>query len=1306
MPLEVVKELIRTTNKKGVPILKQPTAEERKKMNEMNKLKAERDAKKAENAKPEVSVPPTVNPPTVNQPKAPIKQTTTQIKQTPKVTPAKTPVVAAQPPAPPVAPLAKSPNDLTTFIKDSELLIISDFEGTTPKTQFEKFAEYARGGGAAEGVKNKKVIYLGDVFDSTATLNKPFKLNELETIDASYCVQDDNYCALQSVKLLVDNPTQCKYVVGNRDLNKIKLLPFFQFKTGEKWWNPAGATSYESIVEKLLDTVGDGDKEVWLVGGKVDGKDTTMDFFKPFWNIGKWNTKDSITARATKNYTKIYDRFEALFGADGVEGTMSAINTLKSIPNEMFASRSDNMTIETFIEKLNNKPADKNVVRAALVITLFMRMLDKDLWKEGDATQKEKKVGDFGALDGYLYKYITEAKPAYYAVSDQEKNLLLFAHGGITKDFVTGKGTKATELLATVKWDEVLLLNDSEQKGGAGNPITDSIDNFNGKYNELLTAFFAKKYEGTPAPAKLEDYTGMLTLLQLSAGFANPKIKEKFTVEGEFKDDKLSPIQRKDASYENLDEFISPYNKIYNIFGHYSVSAGYSFGKSTGSAKTYFINTDYSSSLFKDGIDCTDAYNENYLQLKLDTKTNRLFLDGTVILNEKYTPLQTEEITSDATDETVFKTIKGVFTNIKNNLIEDNQKTESIQDKYYIHGGAVPTQPLRIEFSNDVNLLGDDIMKYSENLPVAVEGDTVSIFGNQTAVTPGNKQIIFNGVAKLRDDKNYKVYSTTSYLLPYPKTGFIFIPTGIIEGDAVEIIPTTPNEKPEIARVVAIDGEGAVPTVTVVNAADVSQTISINRIEPVDPAVLESAKTAVLQAELPALLPSTDPTSRQKTPLQEFAAAVIANPIYSVPNENTNPPVAMTEATVEEQPIYATVNSDEDNPTVSRAEAAKPRNPIYEDLTLLNAAAAEEEKRNREAAEAAATAPPITEKDIEELIPWKTWYINSYEPRVNPNDYLGKRFFTNPENITKSNKNDADEFYRNFHRRILDLRDIVNANGDVNYKNQIIQKLNQYEPEFIKAWKKQMNYTSGKTEISTLRKISIEFFEGIIGTVKKINEEVDSKIAAFKRQILNNDLLLLKIDKFISFFTQINNNVEEDFNLFNDVEKIQDDDIKKFIFKKKKDFELELQVPVNNYYIYIKEMLKNYIKGIDKKFEIGQRVVYKYKAEAQLGGEHTVTHTSTGTITSIDIIIYGLKPILQYTIDCGTGGIKTAFYNADISLAQQGGFIRKRNKKTKKSYYSHKHKKTIRKDKKSKHKKQTLRDKKQWKNKKTKRRRT
>ena len=53
---------------------------------------------------------------------------------------------------------------------------------------------------------------------------------------------------------------------------------------------------------------------------------------------------------------------------------------------------------------------------------------------------------------------------------------------------------------------------------------------------------------------------------------------------------------------------------------------------------TYFINTDFSTTLFKEGIACDNKYNLNYLLLILDTTDNQLglYCDGYITLNSKY----------------------------------------------------------------------------------------------------------------------------------------------------------------------------------------------------------------------------------------------------------------------------------------------------------------------------------------------------------------------------------------------------------------------------------------------------------------------------------------------------------------------------------------------------------------------------------------------------------------------------------------------------------------------------------------------
>ena len=110
--------------------------------------------------------------------------------------------------------------NLSSHIAGKETLLISDFEGTTPTSHFAKFKEYCTAGG------DKKVVFLGDVFDNTAQYGVNCKGDECDDPDdngGKTCPANENYIALETIKLLVDNPDNCKYVFGNRDINKIKL---------------------------------------------------------------------------------------------------------------------------------------------------------------------------------------------------------------------------------------------------------------------------------------------------------------------------------------------------------------------------------------------------------------------------------------------------------------------------------------------------------------------------------------------------------------------------------------------------------------------------------------------------------------------------------------------------------------------------------------------------------------------------------------------------------------------------------------------------------------------------------------------------------------------------------------------------------------------------------------------------------------------------------------------------------------------------------------------------------------------------
>jgi len=537
-----------------------------------------------------------------------------------------------------------------------ETLLISDFEGTTPTAHFNKFREYC---------ETKQVIFLGDVFDNTAQYGEESEEIEINVADLrskfennqedneedeeedenrlsggknNYCTgdvcedpdkklvcpTDENYCALQTIKLLVDNEERCKYVFGNRDINKIKLLPFFQF-TGEnennKWWT--NGESYEEIVNNLFDELTKTESP-WLVNG------ADIKYFRPFWKKSKEDYKANRiwTKDEPGNINDIYDRFKLMFGKDASEGTMSALVNLKCIPNEIFPHSGMQQFYKKIVKykNLSDGGDKKNIklrIRAALTITVYLRMLDKTLWNG----TTEKTHQEFGGLDGYLYYYLTQAPAAYYAMDNRRKNLLLFAHGGITKQFVNSSGNIDIDKYAAndpETWDSTVANEVGANKVGGSGKIQDKIDRYNAKYFEILNSFFDNAFSEEPTSYKKD----MLTLLGISAG------------------EKQNPNQVKEPKNDVLNS--NEYNEynVYNIFGHASSSAGYSFGivkpdKPDDQKRTYYINTDFSTTLYKKGIKCDpQTYNDNYLIAVLhpfhhDTGKVDIRVEGNVILDPR-----------------------------------------------------------------------------------------------------------------------------------------------------------------------------------------------------------------------------------------------------------------------------------------------------------------------------------------------------------------------------------------------------------------------------------------------------------------------------------------------------------------------------------------------------------------------------------------------------------------------------------------------------------------------------------------------
>jgi hypothetical protein len=633
--------------------------------------------------------------------------------------------------------------DLSTFINGKKTLLISDFEGTTPTAHFDKFKDYCTTG------EDKNVIFLGDIFDNTAQFSKSCSGEECGNPNdyTDECPTDANYCALQTIKLLVDNPDNCRYVFGNRDINKIKLLPFFSFADGKKWW--INGESYEDIVTNLINSVKEN-KNIWLVNKK------NIKYFRPFWK-NKFNEVDKVIGIDTKvdptgkkkendkaydqnktwmedepNIHDIYHRFVLMFGRDADKGTMSALVTLKCIPNELafngLALKDNNKFFNVKDDLVSTFK-----MRAALTLTIFMRMLDKELWK---GIKKDKpEVGTFGALDGYLYHYLMKSPAAYYAV--YAENLLLFAHGGITTDFVEGDGMEEInkyEKRSMDVWDGILE-NKVALSGGNNydNKICKSINNYNKKITEILGHFFNFKsynvlsklketsFRNDAAVKNLSDWNwerAMLILLELSAG------------------SKQNPNQVKEPSTDILDTYADDFTKIYNVFGHASSSAGYSISKVAKSNKTFYINTDFSTTLYKDAIACdVNTYNNNYLIAVLDTtnKDLKLTLDGKVIPSSKY------KKKSD---------LKGTI----EEYIENEKKGKGNKKEYYFDDGTDLIEEA-YEFNKKANVLEklDELVKpkFCDFNGIATKnGVNYNVFSTRFRDVTGTKLIYFAKLAE------------------------------------------------------------------------------------------------------------------------------------------------------------------------------------------------------------------------------------------------------------------------------------------------------------------------------------------------------------------------------------------------------------------------------------------------------------------------------------------------------------------------------------------------------------------------------
>ena len=441
--------------------------------------------------------------------------------------------------------------NFTNFVTGKDVLLISDTEGYISTSLKEKVMDHIK---KPDGV----VIINGDMSDYTVPGGAP-----------DY-TKSERFCFLKLVDLANENPNKVRVTIGNRDLNKLNLWQLVQVNNGEKWWK--NGDDIKAIAETLAYNNPD-----WLV------KDLTS--FWPYWNQPNPNIKSWTGWKSRNERLSLFDRFNAIFGADPTVGTMSAGNLLNGIATELdlfkeIVSKKEKRS-ESDPPDTKYKTEDDYNLLAALVFTVFARILDPELTKDPK-----------WQYDGCLYKLLTEQPLVGYASNDSE--VYLFSHGGIHSSFTKDLLSKMNDLYSSntiknlFKNQEYAIIKSSFQRGGSILSISDLSD-FNNSVKMQIDTFYSQPNQNTQN-LLLKTLVGLACPIGNNPVFKNEKYQFQSPIMTGFK----SILGDQNKVYEG--------NNIVNILGHSPIGFGYSFGISKNPNRKaipqyflFFINFKFST---------------------------------------------------------------------------------------------------------------------------------------------------------------------------------------------------------------------------------------------------------------------------------------------------------------------------------------------------------------------------------------------------------------------------------------------------------------------------------------------------------------------------------------------------------------------------------------------------------------------------------------------------------------------------------------------------------------------------------------
>ena len=311
--------------------------------------------------------------------------------------------------------------------------VFSDLEGSSIETMFKAINSSVED-------TTSQIIITGDILDSTnVNLDISMLINH-----KSFNLRNIHYCILSDIN------NRIKLLLGNRDLNKLKLHKLLEIDTNDN----LGISDISGIPD--TDTPDISDEE--LINNFNNGEITiTKEFFlkffskkqikwkypltlaSPFW-LGKTMEDKYKEETATFNFTSDFiTRFKYIF-----KSTMAAGNLLFTIPYEIGVllkiqgiSFSDNSEI---VYAFNNETlfSDNIEYFAFIVCAIFKSLLVKVVVVEVDEvdevdTNKSSLtniIANSSFCKGWLYTLYTRDNTSMVLL---ENDKYLLSHGGITK---------------------------------------------------------------------------------------------------------------------------------------------------------------------------------------------------------------------------------------------------------------------------------------------------------------------------------------------------------------------------------------------------------------------------------------------------------------------------------------------------------------------------------------------------------------------------------------------------------------------------------------------------------------------------------------------------------------------------------------------------------------------------------------------------------------------------------------------------------------------------------------------------------